>query len=99
MASRAPLGKFVLHVHFETRADGGLKAYCEKVPNFFLSHSDPELVRADIEPALAKILSEMYGVAMKVERLPEMEEALTSQIPMSAHIVNQESYLGITEAH
>ena len=96
MASRAP-SKFVIHVRFEDRDDGGLRAYCDKIPNFFLSHSDPAKVQADIEPALEVILSAMYDMPMKVTRLPEVDEALDHQMPLP-HQIRQESYLGI-EAH
>jgi hypothetical protein len=97
VASRAP-ATFVLHVRFEARDDGGLRAYCDKVPNFFLSHSDPEKVHADIEPALAIILSEMYGMPMRVTRLPEVDEALDLQFVLP-HAIMRESYLGAVEAH
>jgi hypothetical protein len=90
MASRP--SEFILYVHFEEREDGGLRARCPNVPNFFLSHSDPELVKKDVEPALSTILSEMYGVAFEVRRVPELAEALEDQIPLP-HICAQ-SYLG-----
>lgn len=94
MASRAP-SNFVIHVRFEPRNDGGLQAFCDKVPNFFLSHSDPEKVHADVEPALQVILSEMYGMPMQVTRLPEVDEVLDHQPPLP-HALKQESYLGTT---
>ena len=97
VASQAP-ASFVLHVRFEDRDDGGLRAYCDKVPNFFLSHSDPLKVQADIEPALQVILSAMYGRPMSVRRLPELDEAMDHQIPLP-HAIKQESYLGATEAY
>lgn len=92
MASHAP-SPFVIHVRFEEREGGGIRAFCDKVPNFFLSHSDPEKVVADIEPALSVILSEMFGLPMKVTRLPEIDEALEHQIPLP-HVIRQEAYLG-----
>ena len=97
MASRAP-SRFVLHVRFEDREDGGIRAFCDKVPNFFLSHSDPAKVHADIEPALTAILSAWYGMPMCVTRLPEIDEALDHQIPLP-HTIKQEAYLGATEAN
>lgn len=99
MASKAPLGPFILHVIFEPREDGGLRARCDKVPNFLLSHSDPELVRADVEPALETILSEMFGHQMKVERLRDLDEALHSQLSFAANLCKQENYVGHAEAH
>lgn len=92
MASRAP-SRFVLHVRFEDREDGGLRAYCDKLPNFFLSHSDPVKVQADVEPALEVILSAMYGMPMCVTRLPEIDEVMDHQ-PVLPHTFKNESYLG-----
>ena len=97
MASRAPK-EFILHVTFEQREDGGLRARCADVPNFLLSHSDPELLRNDVEPALEAILSDMYGMPMKVRRVPELSEALDEQLPMP-HICAEQSYLGRIERH
>ena len=82
---------------FEEREDGGLCAHSPQVPNFRLSHSDPELVRKDVEPALETILSDMYGMPMSVRRVPELSEALEHQIPMP-HVIAQ-SYLGSIDAH
>jgi hypothetical protein len=97
MASKAP-NEFVFWVIFEEREDGGLRARCPIVPNFLLSHSDPELVRRDVEPALSTILSEWYGMPMKVRRVPELTEALDHEIP-SQHVCAKQSYLGQIEAH
>lgn len=97
MASQVP-ESFVIHVRFEARDDGGLRAYCDKVPNFFLSHSDPRKVHADIEPALEVILSEMYGMPMQVTRLPEVDEALGQQMVLPGAL-QYESYLGAISAH
>jgi len=89
--------QFVLHVIFEEREDGGLRARCPAVPNFLLSHSDPELLLKDVEPALETILSDMYGVPMRVRRLPEKSEVLDHQIPLP-HVIAQQSYVGELEA-
>lgn len=94
MASRP--NEFVFKVIFEEREDGGLRVRCPDVPNFLLSHSDPDLVRKDVVPALETILSEMYGVPMRVRRVPELSEALNRQIPLP-HVCAQ-SYLGRTAA-
>jgi hypothetical protein len=75
MASRAPVGPFIIYVTFEPREDGGLRAYAEKVPGFLLSHSDPEKVMRDVEPALSVILSEMYGHKIKVTQAVEVSAA------------------------
>jgi hypothetical protein len=98
VASKAP-SEFILHVSFETREDGGLRATCADVPNFLLSHSDPELVRKDVEPALEQILSSMFGVPMEVKHLPELSEALEDQVPMPPYIRGAQSYVGRVFAH
>lgn len=97
MASQAPQN-FVIYVRFESRPDGGLRAFCDKVPNFYLSHSDSAKVMADVEPALATILSAMYGLQMSVTRLPEVDEALDHQVIMPEAYLHG-SYLGAIEAH
>ena len=93
MASRHP-SEFILHVKFEQREDGGLRATCEKVPNFRLSHSDPDQVMADVIPALETILSAMYEMPMCVRRVPGIDEALHSQPALAPHMFGEESYLG-----
>jgi hypothetical protein len=95
MASRP--NEFIFYVIFEEREDGGLRVHSPQVPNFLLSHSDRELVLRDVEPALETILSEWYGVHMRVRRVPELSEALDHQIPMP-HVIAQH-YLGQIDAH
>lgn len=99
MASASPKGPFMIEVLFEGRDDGGLRARCVQVPNFYLSHSNPDLVRADVEPALATILSAMFGMPVSVERLPDLDEALRDQPSFPAHLCGQGRYLGQTAAH
>jgi len=96
MASKSP-SAFLINVIFEPREDGGLRARCDKLPNFFLSHSDASLLRRDVEPALETILSEMFGLPMKVERLPSIDEALCDQPSLPAYMC-AENYLGRIEA-
>lgn len=93
MASQYP-SEFVLHVKFTTREDGGLRARCDKVPGFLLSHSDPDAVRADVIPALETILSDMFGMPMSVRRLPDIDEALNQQPPLRPPVYTDESYIG-----
>lgn len=38
------------------REDGGLRVCSDDVPGLILSHSDPELVMADLGPAIADLL-------------------------------------------
>ena len=94
MASRP--NEFFLKVIFESREDGGLRARCPDVPNFLLSHSDPDLVLKDVGPALETLLTEMYGIPMRVRRVPDLSEALHRQIPLP-HVCAQ-NYLGRTAA-
>jgi hypothetical protein len=42
----------VITLRLERRDDGGLRVLCDEVPGLVLSHSNPELVMADILPAL-----------------------------------------------
>lgn len=99
MASVPLKSNFMIEVLFEEREDGGLRARCNEVPNFYLSHSNPELVRADVEPALATILSDMFGMPVSVERLLDLDEALRDQPSFPAHLCSQGRYLGQTAAH
>ena len=85
---------FKIEVNFRPREDDGLEAYCDKLPAFFLSHSNPALVIADVEPALAVILSAMYGTSMRVERLREFHE---SQPTMPAVLRGPREYVGLTQ--
>jgi hypothetical protein len=98
MASRAP-EPFKLEVRFESREDGGLRAYCEKVPGFLLSHADPDKVLADVKPALEIILSEMFGVPMTVERLRDLDEVTHQQMSIPGHLTGSQSYVGLSHAH
>jgi hypothetical protein len=97
MASKYPLAPFKLEVKLEERPDGGLRARCEKVPGFLLSHKNPQKVLEDIEPALETILSEMFGVRMRVARLRELEEVADAQLSMPAHLCGFQSYVGLTD--
>lgn len=53
-------------VHFSRREDGGLRAWCDDVPGFVLSHRDAQAVMDDVEPALETILSSMHGKPVAV---------------------------------
>lgn len=94
MASQFP-SECGLLVRFEPREDGGLIATCDQVPNFYLSHSDAEAVRADVIPALEAILSAMYGMPMVVRWLPAPDEALGKQIPMPSLVGGPQVYQGV----
>ena len=94
MASQFP-AECGLIVSFEPRDDGGLIATCDKVPNFYLSHSDAKAVYADVIPALEAILSDMYGMRMEVRWLPDPDESLGKQLPMPPLVGGQQIYQGV----
>jgi hypothetical protein len=99
MASRYPLGPFELEVRFERRADGGLRARCEKVPGFLLSNKDPSKVLGDVENALSVMLTEMFGVPMEVKRLRDLDEAREPESQMPAHLCGPQSYVGLAHCN
>ena len=95
MASRAAVDPFLIEVKFHKREDGGLRAECDALPGFYLSHSDPELVVADVAPALSVILGAMYGGTFRVEPLREIQREIDgSEIP-AAHICDAQRYVGL----
>ena len=95
MASR-PKGLYILKVKFEARDDGGLRAYCDDVPGFVLSHRDPKAVLSDVEPALETILSAMYGMPVRVDTASRMGEDDAVAVP-PAHVCAA-SYVGMLQA-
>jgi hypothetical protein len=48
-------------VRFERREDGGLRAWCDEIPGFALSHADADAVLSDVQPALEGILTYQFG--------------------------------------
>ena len=50
-----------LTVRFASRDDGGLRAWCDDLPGFVLSHSDAQAVINDVEPVLEAMLAAKYG--------------------------------------
>lgn len=94
MTSR-PKGPFLLDVKFEHRDDGGLRAYCDNLPGFVLSHPNAEAVLADVEPALSTILSAMYGMPVIVERAEIV--GLDGVCLPPAHVCDA-SYIGMSRA-
>ncbi len=61
MPVERPKRSYKVVVQFERRADGGLRAWCDDVPGFALSHRDADAVLADVQPALEIILSAQLG--------------------------------------
>ena len=100
MATRAPREPFMIEVTFRRREDGGLRAECDALPGFFLSHSDPELVIADVAPALCVILSEMLGASVVVEPLRDLNEINSANDAiLPAHLCEAQRYVGMARAH
>jgi hypothetical protein len=64
-------------VTFETRPDGGLRAYSDDVPGFVLSSSDRVALIGDVKPALEKILSHMFKEPVVVEELSHLHEEVS----------------------
>ena len=61
MAIERPSRSWKIVVHFERRDDGGLRAWCDEIPGFGLSHTNADLVLADVQPALEGILTYQLG--------------------------------------
>ena len=83
---------FILDVIFERRDDGGLRAYCDKVPGFVLSHANADAVLADVEPALETILSAMYGLPVSISRADVF--GANSEPTVPAHLCSPAHYVG-----
>ena len=69
---------FKITVCFESRPDGGLRAYSDDVPGLVLSSMDIDGVLEDVTEALSVILSERLGANVEVEPLFNIREALES---------------------
>ncbi|TXN11355.1 hypothetical protein FV219_05450 [Methylobacterium sp. WL122] len=64
MAAERPHLSWKIVVHFERREDGGVRAWCNEVPGFVLSHGNADAVLADVQPALDGILTMQLGRPM-----------------------------------
>lgn len=95
MEGKSALQMFNIEVEFQRREDGGLRARCEAVPGFCLSHSDPQTVISDVPAVLGTILTGMLGKHVVVSKLPDIAEALgLNDAPeLPAYICNQ-NYIG-----
>jgi hypothetical protein len=77
MASRkSGTDSFKFSVTFESREDGGLRAFSEDVPGFSLSHKDKDAVFRDVKPSLEYILSKLFDSRVKVSPLHDIRAAL-----------------------
>lgn len=83
-----------IEVKFDLRDDGGLRAWCDAVPGFVLSHSDPELVIADVPEVLGTILSAMMGRPILVTPMIDVAEALGVSEPSLPAYAMDRAYVG-----
>lgn len=67
---------FKITVCFESRPDGGLRAYSDDVPGLILSSADIDGVLADVTDALAFILSEKLKAKVEVRPLEDIRTLL-----------------------
>jgi hypothetical protein len=61
--------KTKLTVRFVKRDDGGLRAYCDAVPGFYLSGSDKRAVLDDVIPALEALVRSNFEINVTVSPL------------------------------
>lgn len=76
MATERPTRSWKIVVHFERREDGGLRAWCDEIPGFALSHRSVEAVLSDVQPALEGILSYQLGERYITTPLGDIRAAL-----------------------
>jgi hypothetical protein len=63
-------------VCFESRPDGGLRAWSDDVPGLVLSHTNVDEVLEDVVSALKTILSHQLNAEVDVEPLGDIREML-----------------------
>ena len=86
-------------VSFESRPDGGLRAWSDDVPGFVLSHRDVDGLLADVKPALEFILSARLGIAVTAEPLDDMRSALEDDgviHPRAHHLPYRKEYVALS---
>jgi hypothetical protein len=69
---------FKLTVCFESRPDGGVRAYSDDVPGLVLSSANIDGVLEDVTAALKVILTARLGTQIDVAPLGDIREALES---------------------
>lgn len=75
MASAAPSDvAFKFHVQFESRDDGGLRAYSDDVPGFVLSNACADTVLEGVAPVLEVMLSSMFTRAVRVMPVRDLHD-------------------------
>ena len=63
-----------IEVFFQSREDGGLRAWSPQLPLFVLSHSDPIKVLKDVVPVLETMLSKKMDCDVRVTRIDAAKE-------------------------
>ena len=92
-ASRVKPEMLKLVVQFAERDDGGLRAWCDDLPGFVLSHADAQAVLDDLEPALEAILGAKYGCSVQVYRLATADRfGRTSELPIPTFMIPAREY-------
>lgn len=76
MSTARPAGSWKIVVQFERRPDGGLRAWCDAIPGFALSHADVDALIADIQPALEVILTHQLGERFVTTPLEDIRAVL-----------------------
>ena len=76
MSTGRPSRSWKIVVLFERRADGGLRAWCDAIPGFALSHRDADSVLMDVQPALDGILTYQLGEPYKTTPLCDIRAVL-----------------------
>jgi hypothetical protein len=56
-------------VRFRKRDDGGLRAFCDEVPGFYLSGSDRRAIMGDVIPALELLVRTNLAISVQVSPL------------------------------
>jgi hypothetical protein len=67
---------FKVTVCFESRPDGGLRAWSDDVPGLVLSHTNIDGVLEDVTEALKLILSHKFETEIDVKPLADIREML-----------------------
>jgi hypothetical protein len=88
---------FKITVCFESRPDGGLRAYSDDVPGLVLSSMNIDGVLADVTEALRVILSERLGGHVEVEPLPDIRQVLESDGIVAPPVTGSREYVAIRQ--
>lgn len=68
-------------VRFVKRDDGGLRAFCEAVPGFYLSGKDPRAVLRDVAPAIERLFKHNLELDVEVFPLQHAVYELRERVP------------------